>query len=123
MFGGDGSKTTPESFGNWLADVLLAKLNPAIKQMLREAPTKLYDIIRQTPTGPVQQQVSLSQMMAELTDALKVQSYFSSEELKLKVEQLRVQTELLKETKLLTAELKKSRKLAREMALDQEEEE
>ncbi len=111
-----GGKTTPEEFGIWIVEQVTGKLSPQIKQMLREVPTKLFDVVRQTPTGPTQQQVSLPQMLAELTDATRVQSYFSSEQLKLS-------TELLKETKLLREELKKSRTLAKKMAYEDDEEE
>ncbi len=117
-----GGKTSPEEFGLWIVEQVVGKLDPRIKQMLKEAPTKLYDILRQTPQGPVQQQVSLPQMLAELTDAMRVQSYFSSEGLKLSAEQLKLDVELLKEVKLLTAELKRSRKLAKSMALEADDE-
>lgn len=108
-------KTTPEAFAIFLAEQVVGKLSPQIKQFLREAPTKLYDVLRQTPQGPAQQHVSLPQMLAELTDAMRVQSYFSSE-------QLKASTELLKETKLLRDELKKSRTLAKKMAYEEEDE-
>lgn len=117
MFG-DGKTTTPESFGNWLADVLVGKIAPVIKQAMKEQPdrpTPQYTVLRQTSTGPVPQQTSLPQMLAELTDVMRVQSYFSSE-------QLKVDVETLKEIKALTTELKLSRKLAKKMALENEEE-
>lgn len=109
-------KTTPEAFAIFLAEQVVGKLSPQIKHFLREAPTKLYDVLRQTPQGPVQQQVSLPQMLAELTDAMRVQSYLSSE-------QLKANSELLKEARLLREELKRSRNLAKKMAYSDDDEE
>ncbi len=58
---------SPESF---IAQIT-ASVAADIKKFLADKPPPIYDVIRQTPTGPITQKVQLPQMIAELTDTLK----------------------------------------------------
>ncbi len=62
-------------------DATAAKVGAAVQGFLKEAPTKIYEVMRQTPTGSVQQQTSLPQMLAELTDTLKANNELKKQEL------------------------------------------
>jgi hypothetical protein len=65
---------TPELFGKFLADMITPQVVNAVgekvKAALREAPAKMWDVVRQTPAGPVKKQVTLAAIIAELTDQM-----------------------------------------------------
>jgi hypothetical protein len=71
-----GPQTTPEAFGQFLASLItpqvVAQVTDKVKAALRDVPTKLYEVFRQTPVGPTPQQISLPQALVELTDTLKI---------------------------------------------------
>ncbi len=62
------SPMSPEAF---IAQIT-ASVSADIKKFLAEKPPQYYDVIRQTPTGPVNQKVQLPQIIAELTDTIKI---------------------------------------------------
>lgn len=63
---------TPEAFVKQIAEAAANSVLSGVKTLLSEKPPQWYDVTRQTQTGPVQQKVQLPQMLAELTDTLKV---------------------------------------------------
>lgn len=62
----------PEEFVKVLAEKVGKIVTDGVTQMLRDKPNVKYDVVRQTPQGPVATKVELSQILAELTDAMKV---------------------------------------------------
>ncbi len=95
------SKMTPEAFVGQIAEAVLA----GVKTTLNDRPPQWYDIQRQTPTGPIAQKVQLPQILAELTDTLKVNNellrYF-----------IGLQQQVGQVTEALKIELEENRKLA-----------
>lgn len=93
-------QTTPEMFAQLLEKLITPgvaeKVINGVKTLLREAPTKLYDVFRQTPTGGVPQSISLPQALVELTDQLKIQN--------------ELQRYAIQVSERLTAELQENRK-------------
>ena len=67
-------KMTPDDFIAQIVNATANQVLNGVKTALRDQPVKMYDVYRQTQTGPVTQSVSLPQMLAELTDNIKVQS-------------------------------------------------
>lgn len=67
---------TPMEFAKTLADLITSPLaqevGKVVKEALRTKPEQKYQVVRQTVSGPVQTQVSLAQIMAELTDQLLI---------------------------------------------------
>lgn len=61
-------KLTPDMF---IAQIV-SQVIGGVKKELSAKPVQNYEVLRQTPTGPVTQQTTLPQMLAELTDQLKV---------------------------------------------------
>lgn len=100
--------TTPEIFAAQIATAVVG----GVKEYMSKKPTQEYVVIRQTPTGPVTQQTSLPQMMAELTDQLKVQNDIKRYELNLLQQIGQVNETLRVEIESLRAELEENRKLA-----------
>ncbi len=66
---------TPEVFVQQIAEAAAASVLNGVKTILNDRPPQWYDVTRQTPTGTVQQKVQLPQMIAELTDVMKVNIY------------------------------------------------
>ncbi len=99
---------TPEAFAAQIATAVMG----GMKDFMSKKPTQEYVVIRQTPTGPVTQQTSLPQIMAELTDQLKAQNEIKRYELNL-MQQLGQVVESTKiEVEGLRTELEENRKLA-----------
>ncbi len=59
---------TPEQFIAQISATVIG----GVKAMMDNKPVQEYSVLRQTPTGPATQKTSLPQMLAELTDTLKV---------------------------------------------------
>ncbi len=68
MFDSHKAPLTPEQF---IAQISAAVVS-SVKTMMDNKPVQEYSVLRQTPTGPATQKTSLPQMLAELTDTLKV---------------------------------------------------
>ena len=112
---------TPDSFAKYLEGLitpeLIKNIEPMIKAALREAPKKTYDVVRQPLVGPpVRQQTDLAQLMAELTDQLRISSEIGNRT-------MMSNNELMKTMKDLVSELKEQRKFAKKLARQREDEE
>ncbi len=110
---------TPEQFSKFLAgDItpgLIAAVEAVIRTALKEAPAKTYEVIRQTPTGPVKVQIGLTQIMNDLTEQLKVSSGVQAH--------LANQNSLLVQSNnALILELKEHRRFAKKLARQREDE-
>lgn len=107
---------TPEAFVSQIASAAAALVTDSVKTILTDRPPPWYDVTRQTAAGPVQQKVQLPQMIAELTDAVKVNNdllrYF-----------IGLQTQVGQVTEGLKIEMEKSRKKRGKRKSDDEEEE
>ena len=103
----------PEEFIARIASVVVSDM----KKFHAERPEQKYMVHRQTPNGPVTQQVSLPQMLAELTDALRVQNDLKKYEFTLTqkmgqvIEDLKIE---LEENRKLAAKITKSNKRKKE---------
>ncbi len=96
--------TTPEAFIAQIASTVIE----GTKKLLAEQPTKVYPVFRHTPTGPVTQSTSLPQMLAELTDQIKVLNELMRYEIGL-------QQQVGQVTESLRIELEENRKLAQKI--------
>ncbi len=103
----------PEDFIAQIASTVLAGVDAALN---KPKPSQQYTVVRQTQAGPVTQQTSLPQALAELTDQMKIANELKRYELSLmqKVGQV---------TEDLKIELEQSRKLAKKMAKQSAKEE
>lgn len=70
----DPGKLTPEAFAAHIAATAAQTVIAGVREILNKKPVQEYTVLRQTPTGPVTQQTSLTQMIAELTDVIKIQN-------------------------------------------------
>ena len=112
---------TPESFAKYLASIITPDLHKAmaqeIKQSLKEAPKKTYDVVRQPIVGPpVRQQTDLAQLMAELTDQLRISSEVGNR-------MMMSNNALMESVRDLVGELKEQRKFAKKLASQREDDE
>lgn len=97
----DPQRMTPEIFISQIAETVIG----GVKKALSDQPVKMYDVYRQTPTGPVTQSTSLPQILAELTDTLKINN-------DLMRYLIGLQTQVGQVTEGLKIELEENRKLA-----------
>lgn len=74
----DPGKLTPEAFAAHIAasaaQAVTQSVMAGVREILNNKPVQEHKVLRQTPTGPVTQQTSLTQMIAELTDVIKIQN-------------------------------------------------
>lgn len=101
----DSQKLTPEMFIAQIAAQVLS----GVKKELSAKPVQSYEVLRQSPTGPVTQQTTLPQMLAELTDQLKIQNGMKQYE-------LAILQQHSQETAGLKTEMEEFRKLAQKSA-------
>ena len=92
---------TPEAFIAQIASTVIG----GVKKVMQEQPAKTYEVYRQTNTGPVTQSVSLPQMLAELTDQVKVSCELTRC-------QIAMDQQVIHATEALRAEIEENRKLA-----------
>lgn len=99
--GPNGAPFSPEEFAKYLSKIITTEVSErvgaTVKQFLKEAPVKLYEVLRRTSAGQKTQQVSLPQALVELTDELKIDN-----ELK---------RELINQNAALTQELSENRRI------------
>ncbi len=105
---------TPERFIELIKDGTADKVIAAVKELFKAKPEQTYAVVRQTPTGPVQQQVSLAAMLSELTDTLKM-------DIEIRRYELALQQQLMQSNDALRLELKKNRKMVLEMKQEEDE--
>jgi len=99
--------TTPESFAQLQSKLITPEIISGVKTLLRDAPTKFYEVFRQTPNGITPQQISLPQAIAELTDQLKIHA----EILKLEMRAIAELSHELQENRKIGSKLLKRQKL------------
>ncbi len=103
-----GASMSPQVFIQQIVDATAAKVGAAVQTLIKETPARIYDVIRQTPAGPVQQQITLQQMLAELTDTMKVSNDLAKQS-------ITMQQYNLQAIGALYTELQENRKLAQKM--------
>ena len=99
----EASKITPENFGEYIAKLIAEK----VPQILEKVTPKIFEVLRQTPTGPTKQQMSLPQALAELTDQLRMNA-------ELEKYRIAVEQQLIIEEQKLIIELQENRKIGAE---------
>ncbi len=85
---------TPEGFASFIADLVGKKVREILSEPQQ---SKHYEVVRQTPTGPTKQQISIPQAMVDLTDQLTYNNQVSQQ--------------LLYAIQGLTVELQENRKI------------
>ncbi len=68
MFDQNKAPLTPEQF---IAQISATVVN-GVKVFLDNKPVQKYSVLRQSPTGPVTQSTDLAQLLAELSDTVRV---------------------------------------------------
>lgn len=92
---------TPDGFAQFLVQNIVPALADVVRNALKEAPAKLHDVTRQTPSGPVARQITLATIMTELTDVMQINN--------------ELQRHLIQSNNVLITELRESTRIGREM--------